>query len=119
MAGTPEKKEWGGGRLLFRAHRAAIFEQLDAGRSRKAIWREFCDRLGGLGYVQFTRHIQTFRGENIPPAVKPAHEVPRKPSPHSSPNEEQSHDNLHEAERTERPTNFHFDPMDAYRKKYV
>ena len=114
MAETPQdKKEFGYGRVSFLAHSAAISAQLSTGRMKKAVWREYRDRLGGLGYLQFLRYVARY----IPQHSLNAVGSPTPPP--SSLNEKRSHDNPHKAERTEQRGTFHFDPMVADIKKYV
>jgi hypothetical protein len=111
--GLASKKRilWGHGRVAFLAHSAAIRAQLALGRSKMDVWREFCDRLGGLEYSRFTRYVANKTMVATPPPPLLAAELsppraqtePREPLGAGSRKKEQG---------------FHFDPMDAYRQDY-
>jgi hypothetical protein len=73
--------EWGYGRVGFLAHSAAISAEIGTGRSKKAVWREFRDRLGGLGYPQFLRHVARYASPKImASAPSPAMETLQAPT---------------------------------------
>jgi hypothetical protein len=119
MPETPKhpRTRWGDGRVAFRAHSAEILAKLDLGWPRSRVWREFEDRLGGLSISQFNRYVQALlaapeaaREQGAPPPQLTATEkywAKRKAETGKS-----------SAEAKTEQRDFHFDPMDAYRKKF-
>lgn len=122
MTGTPktDRTPWGDGRVAFRAHSAEILARIALGWPRSRVWREFRDRLGGLSSSQFNRYVQAALAdpETAPTTVKP-------PAPsaldtidaYRARRAAETANAQQEPESTSLKT-FHFDPMDAYRKKY-
>jgi len=82
---TPGKKRpgrtpRGDGRSAFRAHAAAIHQQLEDGRTRRAVWLEYRERLGWLSYVQFTRYVKSDKRATAAATPAPRSARPAAPS---------------------------------------
>ncbi len=80
---------------------------------------EYRDRLG-FGYVQFTRYVKDYGARRFDAASRLSADTPPRvlsapmPEPSKPPPSKQPL----VVEGAELPT-FHYDPMDAYRKKFV
>ena len=116
----PRKKGYvRAGQIAFLALLPELRREIAEGRSLLSLHAEYRDRLG-FGYVQFTRYVKDYGvrrfdaasrlSADSAPRVSPA-PVPEasKPVPAKQPLV---------PEGAELPT-FHYDPMDAYRKKFV
>jgi hypothetical protein len=117
MVEKPEaKKEFGYGRVAFLAHSAGISAELRRGRMKKAVWREYRDRLGGLGYLQFLRYVGRYIPHHRPTAVVAA--APISLSSRTQTASTAPHEPRGAGKKAEELPTFHFDPMDAYREKF-
>jgi hypothetical protein len=122
MTGATKKKrqDWGVGRAAFLACAAAICAEINEGWPITAVHRKFKDRVK-LGYRQFNRHVKAWQSKKD--AVSPGKSGARPPA---TPIAGSAHANAPLAPRREpvqpeKPTlhEFHFDPIDACRKKFA
>jgi hypothetical protein len=112
---------WGDGRVAFRAHSSEIRAKINLGWPRSRVWREFKDRLGGLSISQFNRHVQALLAS--PEGVRELGAPPPPPPPSQTATEKywakrKAETGKSSLEAKSELGDFHFDPMDAYRKKF-
>ena len=117
--GSQEKGErprarWGDGRIAFYALLPEIVSELRLKAPMSRIYAKYKGRLG-ISYRQFIRLVREYRdqaSDKVAPVAPPRLEA-ASPSP---PPEAGARKPLYVGPPEERT--FHFDPMDAYRKKY-
>ena len=140
-AQEPSEKEakrrranWGDGRIAFLALRAEIAGELDRKVPMSRIYAKHRLRLG-ISYRQFIRLVREFREQagrapaaapgplqEIPPRHERASPDPQNrramPAPSNPAASESQRARAPVLPKTESPSDFHFDPMDAHRIKF-
>jgi hypothetical protein len=117
---VPRKKGYvRAGQIAFLALLPELRREIAGGRSMLSLHAEYQDRLG-FGYVQFTRYVKDYGARCFDAASRPsAGAAPRvAPAPMPEPSKPLPAKQPLVVEGAELPT-FHYDPMDAYRKKFV
>jgi hypothetical protein len=117
---VPRKKGYvRAGQIAFLALLPELRREISGGRSMLSLHAEYRDRLG-FGYVQFTRYVKDYGARRLDAASRLVADSPPRVPPASVPEPSKSvpAKQLLVPEGAELPT-FHYDPMDAYRKKFV
>jgi hypothetical protein len=117
---VPRKKGYvRAGQIAFLALLPELRREIAEGRSMLSLHAEYRERLG-FGYVQFTRYVKDYGGCRFDAVSKPSSNAtpPILPASTSEPARPLSAKKPLVVEGAELPT-FHYDPMDAYRKKFV
>lgn len=121
LTGREKKRaEWRAGRQAFLVLASEVFAGLEGAASRRKVYEKFKDRLG-MSYSQFCYWVKRYRQEADQAATVRSHDVaaplstpPRASAAPAAPSD--GHKPLYFGPSEQRT--FHYDPMDAYRKKY-
>src|SRR5258706_543821 len=114
-----EKKSrarWGDGRVIFFALLPQIADELDSKIPITRIYSKHKDRLG-ISYRQFIRLVREYETKNKsvssdPSAPAAAAKLPAPPS------SVEPHRPIYTPPQSRKERDFHYDPVDAYTKKY-
>ena len=121
MTGREKKRaDWGAGRQAFLVLAPEVFAGLERSATRRKVYETFKDRLG-MSYSQFCYWVKRYRQEADQAAkarsldVAAPHSMPPRASAAPAASSD-GHKPLYLGPSEQRT--FHYDPMDAYRKKY-
>jgi hypothetical protein len=121
VTGREKKRaDWGAGRQALLGLASEVFAGLERSASRRKVYEKFKDRLG-MSYSQFCYWVKRYRQEAEQTAKARSLDAP---AAHLTPSRASAapavpldgHKPLYLGPSEQRT--FHYDPMDAYRKKY-